>query len=41
MTTLNRMAAIWQAQPRSEQVGGIIAIIAAPVLFLALWVVLP
>lgn len=41
MRTLNRMAAIWQAQPRSEKVGGIITVLTAPVLFMALWVVLP
>ena len=41
MTTLNRMAAIWQSQPRSEKVGGIITVLSAPVLFLALWVALP
>lgn len=41
MATLNRMAAIWQSQPRSEKVGGIIAVLTAPVLFMALWVVLP
>lgn len=41
MTTMQTIKAIWASQPTSEKVGGIISVFVFPVLFWALWVMLP